>query len=169
MFLNSIEIGASSIVWGNTRARYILWAGYIYAWFVHGLIWVDPDRAYIMHARADESTEHNRLDYYWTFYAISVALNCALGWQPELNSYSTVAVKAFFAKGHSRCTWVHVPRYTYFGMQISEERPSIRAVDQFLRRVDRSIPTVYRTIHCVLFIARSIEESFSIGFNHGDM
>ena len=65
------------IVWGNTRARYILWAGYIYAWFVHGLIWVDPDRAYIMHARADESTEHNRLDYYWTFYAISVALNCA--------------------------------------------------------------------------------------------
>ena len=65
------------IVWANTRARYILWAGYIYAWFVHGLIWVDPDRAYIMHARADESTEHNRLDYYWTFYAISVALNCA--------------------------------------------------------------------------------------------
>ena len=128
------------IVWGNTRARYILWAGYIYAWFVHGLIWVDPDRAYIMHARADESTEHNRLDYYWTFYAISVALNCAHHEWVTVHllpihldtvvprgtySYSTVAVKAFFAKGHSRCTWVHVPRYTYFGMQISEERPLV--------------------------------------------
>ena len=65
------------IVWGNTRVRYILWAGYIYAWFVHGLIWVDPDRAYIMHARADESTERNRLGYYFTFYATSVPLNCA--------------------------------------------------------------------------------------------
>ena len=44
---------------------------------VHDLIWGDPDRAYIMHARADESTQRNRLDYYSTFYATSVPLNCA--------------------------------------------------------------------------------------------
>ena len=61
------------IVWWNGSAGYIVWAGYIYGIYA----WFDPYRAYIMHARADESTERNRLDYYSTFYATSVPLNCA--------------------------------------------------------------------------------------------
>ena len=44
---------------------------------VHDLIWVGQEYAYIIHARADESTERNRLDHYSIFYATSVPLNCA--------------------------------------------------------------------------------------------
>ena len=44
---------------------------------VHDLIWVGQEYARIIHARADASSERNRLDYYPTFYATSVPLNCA--------------------------------------------------------------------------------------------
>ena len=44
---------------------------------VHGLIRVDRDRAYIMHARAVDAQKCFLSDYYSTFYATSVPLNCA--------------------------------------------------------------------------------------------
>ena len=44
---------------------------------VHDLIWVGQEYACIIYARADESTERNRLDHYSTCYATSVPLNCA--------------------------------------------------------------------------------------------
>ena len=126
------------IVWGNTRARYILWAGYIYAWFVHGLIWVDPDRAYIMHARADESTEHNRLDYYWTFYGISVALNCAHHEWVTVHLLPITRTVLSLSKLSSLRVIVGVPGYMYPGTRTLECKLAKKGPESIARAVGPS-------------------------------